>query len=197
MLSIFDFCNLLVVLTSCKHPFQLVALPWFWKLPYCIYAILKIYKWYFWEGRFSPWFHTFGSYFFDFFLFFWIYFWKYSFLRYSLSSFKPPHLMEDGMKSGKTQRANLTPATLLHYWPSSALVRSAIKLSKSRTGLKTRLHTSVSPWVNTSSLAQSFPPKELIKSCIIKHWYTSMFWKGSCQGRKLYVTVSAVPLLPN
>lgn len=30
--------------------------------------------------------------------------------------------MEDGMKSGKTQRANLTPATLLHYWPSSALV---------------------------------------------------------------------------
>lgn len=28
---------------------------------------------------------------------------------------KPPHLMEDGMKSGKTQRANLTPATLLHY----------------------------------------------------------------------------------
>lgn len=112
-LSVFDFCYLLVGLISSKDPFLLVPLPCFRMLPcWLIYAPLKTDLWDFWEGNLSPC-DTLGSYLFHFFLFFWIYIWKYYLCRPSLSSFKPSHLMENGMRAGKTQRANLTPAMLL------------------------------------------------------------------------------------
>lgn len=99
----------------------------------------------------------------------------------TLRSFKPPHLMENGMKVGKTQRANLTPATLLTFF---SLGQVSYKTEQKQDRFENQtLHTSVSSWVNTSSLAQSFPPKDLIKYCV-KHWYASVVWKGSSHGRK-------------
>lgn len=104
--------------------------------------------------------------------------------------------MENGVKAGKTQGANLTSAKLL---TSSSLDQVSCKTEQKQGRIVNQvLHLSMASWVNTTSSASAYssPKKELIKH-YVKIWYTNAVWKGCSREIKSFVVVFTVPLLPN
>lgn len=104
--------------------------------------------------------------------------------------------MENGVKAGKTQQANLTSAKLL---TSFSLDQVSYKTEQKQGRFVNQMvHLTMTSWVNISSSASAYSPpkKELIKH-YVKIWYTNAAWKGCSHEIKSFVIVFTVPLLPN